>query len=93
MAPVWGELRLNYIEPLLRSLDKGTMGPFELALVVFFGRQPFSQGILERGGWTSDLTEFRQWLDALVLCGGGRYETQLSGDMHNRGPDGSNEGI
>ncbi len=34
--------------------------------------------IMERGGWTTNLAELRQWLDGVQLTGGGRSETALA---------------
>ena len=41
MGQHWHDLRLFYIEPLLRGFDQGRLGAFELALVVYHTRSAF----------------------------------------------------
>lgn len=86
MAPHWGDLRAAYIEPLLCGLERataelplGSAPAAELALVCYGAAAPFSACPLDRGGWTSDVTLFRQWLDAVAPAGGGRQQTVLTG--------------
>lgn len=38
MQQHWNEMRLHYLEPLLRHIDKGGMGVTELSLVLFRSR-------------------------------------------------------
>ncbi|KAK9816772.1 hypothetical protein WJX72_004928 [[Myrmecia] bisecta] len=78
MGQHWNDLRLFCVEPLLRGLDQGRLEKFELALVVYRTRSRFSQCWLESGGWTSDLSEFRQWLDAVPLTGGDSCESAMA---------------
>ena len=80
--PVWSSLRLQYLEPLLRGLEQGpASGQHELSLVLFQCGLPYSRCSLETGGWTSDMAEFRQWLDNVRLDGGGCQDTPLSGKV------------
>jgi hypothetical protein len=43
MSRAWSGVRLQYIEPLLRFLDKDPALRFELALIVFQTRTPYRQ--------------------------------------------------
>ena len=79
MEPYWTEARLNCIEPLLRGLDKGDSGPYEVSIVTFRSPAPFSAVPVEVMPWTSDLAKVRQTLDSLVLDGGGMYDISLVG--------------
>ena len=42
---------------------------------------PWSACPLERCGWTQDLPQFRQWLDALTPAGGGPMQPLLAGAL------------
>lgn len=44
MPGYWPELRAFYIEPLLKALDAGQLGRFELALVAYQTRSPYRCG-------------------------------------------------
>lgn len=54
----------------------------QLALVVCGSPSPWSPCPLERCGWTQDLPQFRQWLDALVPQGGGLMQPLLAGGLY-----------
>lgn len=41
LAQHWERLRGDYLEPLLRAIDKGHMGACELALIVFQTRSEY----------------------------------------------------
>ena len=51
----------------------------QLALVVCGSPTPWSPCPLERCGWTQDLPQFRQWLDAIAPSGGGLMQPLLAG--------------
>lgn len=93
MAPHWGDLRVKYVEPLLRGLERLATDPAgpaaELALVCFGAATPFSACPLDCAGWTSDVALFRRWLDAVVPAGGGRQQTVLTGSPYYAGAAGT----
>lgn len=78
MRDSWDLLRTLYVDPLLRCLEHGGSA-LELGLIIFGCGYPYSQGVLERGGWVADLSVFRQWLDDVQMQGGGSSETRLLG--------------
>ena len=87
MVHYWKEIRLYCVEPLLRALDKGDFGPFEVALVVFHGTAPFCQVPVETWPWTADLAKFRQKLDGVVFEGGGLLDCNHVGVWPSTAPE------
>eukprot|EP00195_Chlamydomonas_chlamydogama_P014542 CAMPEP_0202896506 /NCGR_PEP_ID=MMETSP1392-20130828/5501_1 /ASSEMBLY_ACC=CAM_ASM_000868 /TAXON_ID=225041 /ORGANISM="Chlamydomonas chlamydogama, Strain SAG 11-48b" /LENGTH=433 /DNA_ID=CAMNT_0049581893 /DNA_START=323 /DNA_END=1624 /DNA_ORIENTATION=- len=71
MMPHWLDFRGLYVEPLLRAVDRGTLGACEMSVVVFYTSDPFSEMRLQSsGGWTQSVSEVRHLLDGVQFCCG-----------------------
>ncbi len=57
---------------------KQHMPRYQLALIVFHTNDSSSPCVLDRSSWTSDFSEFRQWLDALSFTGGGTMQPAVA---------------
>ena len=76
----WSEFRHSCLDPLLRALDVGRFGPFEVSFVAFHGWAPHSSAPVEMTGWTRDVSVIGQKLDAVSFDGGGPLECNHSGE-------------
>lgn len=74
----WPDFRAAYVEPLLRSMDRGEMGPCEFVLLVFSTPDCYSTSQVESSGWISSISEFRALLDGLQFVGGGLGEVAVA---------------
>lgn len=59
MAQHWPDFRGTYVEPLLRHVDKGLMGPCELAVVMANSLDVWSDTPVESSGWLHSVAEVR----------------------------------
>ncbi|KAK9725101.1 hypothetical protein RND81_05G122700 [Saponaria officinalis] len=87
MGPHWKTIVSDYLEKIIRAfctnstaddktVEKSAASPasdstFELALVVFNTRGPYSAFLVRRSSWTRDVDSFIGWLSNLSLSGGG----------------------
>ncbi|GMH38184.1 hypothetical protein BSKO_06068 [Bryopsis sp. KO-2023] len=71
VEPHWSKWRAQFVEPILSGVEKGTLGPYEFSLVLFRTPDNFSDGVLDATLWTTDVNEFRGWMDKVDFIGGG----------------------
>ncbi len=61
MAGLWPDARAFYVEPLLREMDRGKLGPVEFAVYVLRSREvACAAPVVECSGWLSTVSEVRR---------------------------------
>lgn len=86
----WKTIMSDYLEKIIRSFSGGetlgqklsaSTGPvqsFEFAVVMYSTKGPYSDCMLSRSGWTSDVDYFLDMLSNLRLTGGGLQDVAVT---------------